>query len=159
MLRSLPVILFNTYSISLLWLKVNEKLYAVHKVSNRYDVMNNNKNTSRKLGANSEELAVQHLENEGYKILFRNYRHQKAEIDIIAQKDNHLCFMEVKARTNLQFGYPETFVKSYQKKRIKEAAENYIRTFHWHNSIRFDIISVVQQENATEIVHFEDAFT
>lgn len=124
----------------------------------RFHITSNPKNSSQQLGKQAEDLAVNYLQNQGYKVLFRNYRHKKAEIDIIVQKDNHLCFVEVKARTNLQFGYPETFVKSHQQRLIKKAAEAYMRACNWQDAIRFDIISVVQQGSSSELVYFKDAF-
>lgn len=101
---------------------------------------------------------AQHLTTQGYRILARNYRYRKAEIDLIAQKDQLLCFIEVKARTSLRFGYPETFVKSQQRKLIKHAADNYIYTYNWSHPIRFDIISILQKQHTVELTHFEDAF-
>jgi putative endonuclease len=112
----------------------------------------------KSLGKHAEILAAQHLITQGYQILVHNYRYRKAEIDLIAQKEQLLCFIEVKARTSLQFGYPETFVKSYQRNLIKRAAENYIYTHHWNYAIRFDIISILQKRNVVELTHFEDAF-
>jgi len=51
------------------------------------------------LGKLAEDLAVQFLQENGYKILVRNFRYQKAEIDIIAEKDNLIIVTEVKARS------------------------------------------------------------
>lgn len=110
------------------------------------------------LGKYAEMLASEYLTKQGYQILVRNYRHSKAEIDLIAQKDALLCFIEVKARTNLRFGYPETFVKPNQRNLIKRAADSYIYTWNWNHSIRFDIISILQKQHIVELTHFEDAF-
>ncbi len=63
------------------------------------------------LGKKGEELAVNHLEENGYEILERNWVFQKAEIDIIAQKDEVLAIVEVKTRSSLDFGSPQDFVK------------------------------------------------
>lgn len=125
---------------------------------NRSHITNTLQNPAHQLGKKAEDLAVSYLQNQEYKILSRNYRYKKAEIDIIVQKDNLLCFVEVKARTNLLFGYPETFVKPYQQRLIKKAAENYMRACNWNEAIRFDVISIVKQSSLAEIVHFKDAF-
>ncbi len=53
------------------------------------------------LGKKGENLAVEFLQKEGYKILDRNWTFQKAEIDIIAQKDEILAVIEVKTRSSL----------------------------------------------------------
>ena len=110
------------------------------------------------LGKYAEMLAAEYLTKQGYQILVRNYRYRKAEIDLIAQKDTLLCFIEVKARTNLRFGYPETFVRNNQRNLIKRAADNYIYTWNWNHPIRFDIISILQKQHEVELTHFEDAF-
>jgi len=110
------------------------------------------------LGKHAELLAAQHLVKQGYQILVRNYHYRKAEIDLIAQKAQLVCFIEVKARTSLRFGYPETFVKSHQRNCIKRAADNFIYTYDWNYSIRFDIISILHKRHVVELTHFEDAF-
>lgn len=79
-------------------------------------------------------------------------------MDLIAQKEALLLFVEVKARSNNQFGYPETFVSPQQQERLQEAAEQYIMTHNWDYAIRFDIIAVYFQRGQHTIDHFEDAF-
>lgn len=66
------------------------------------------------LGKEGEKRAVQYLQDDGYEILDINWTFQKAEIDIIAQKDNYLVIVEVKTRSSLDFGDPQDFVN--QKK-------------------------------------------
>ncbi|MET0945038.1 MAG: YraN family protein, partial [Flavobacterium sp.] len=56
------------------------------------------------LGKEGEKLAAKYLQENGYEILDRNWTFQKAEIDIIAQKDNYLAIVEVKTRSSLDFG-------------------------------------------------------
>lgn len=63
------------------------------------------------LGKLGEELAVDFLQKNGYDILETNWVFQKAEIDIIAQKDNTLVAVEVKTRSSIDFGLPQDFVK------------------------------------------------
>ena len=63
------------------------------------------------LGKLGEELAVEFLRKNGYEILETNWTFQKAEIDIIAQKENILAVVEVKTRSSLEFGLPQDFVK------------------------------------------------
>ena len=63
------------------------------------------------LGKLGEELAVDYLQKEGYDILDTNWTFQKAEIDIIAKKENILAIVEVKTRSSIDFGLPQDFVK------------------------------------------------
>lgn len=109
-----------------------------------------------KIGAKGEALASNFLQEKGFEIVARNYRFRKAEIDLIARKENWLLFIEVKTRSSSAYGEPEEFVDLRKMNRIFDAAEEYIYTVDWHGHIRFDIISV-KLGSVTEIVHFEDA--
>ena len=109
-------------------------------------------------GKLGEDKAVAHLEEKGYEILTRNYRHRHAEIDIIARKNKILTFVEVKTRTNVSYGMPEEFVDATKRRLIMKAAEHYIFERNWHGDIRFDVISIVLTQNTVQIHHIEDAF-
>ena len=63
------------------------------------------------LGKLGEELAVDFLEKNGYEILETNWVFDKAEIDVIAQKNGILAVVEVKTRSSIEFGLPQDFVK------------------------------------------------
>ena len=104
-----------------------------------------------------EDMAANYLESKGFIIRERNFRHKRAEIDLIAQKDNLLVFVEVKTRKSDTFGFPETFVSESKAKLIISAAEAYILHHNWLQIIRFDILAITLQA-ATPIVHLEDAF-
>jgi putative endonuclease len=113
----------------------------------------------QQLGQAAEDLAAHHLKKQGFTIKARNYRYQRAEIDIIAQKSNLLLFVEVKARSNDQFGHPEAFVTPKQQLLVRAAAEHYIIAQDWNHPIRFDIIAILQHNgNQSQLTHFEDAF-
>ena len=109
-------------------------------------------------GRGAEDLAASYLQQKGFNILVRNYRYQKAEIDIIAQRAHCLAFVEVKARKSSSYGYPETFVSPAKQALIREAAENYIIERDWTQAMQFDIIAVLQHNGNVQITHFEDAF-
>lgn len=108
-------------------------------------------------GRHGEQLAQQFLQGQGYILLETNYRFKRAEIDVIARKDNLLVFAEVKTRTSDMFGFPEEAVDSRKEKMLLDAAEAYILAMEWKQDVRFDIISVTLTTPPT-IVHFEDAF-
>jgi putative endonuclease len=109
-----------------------------------------------KTGNNGENLAAEFLREKGFNIVARNYRHKHAEIDIIAQRDNWLIFVEVKTRSSNKFGEPEEFVTEFKARKIYEAAEEYIFSNDWQGHVRFDVISVKVGADS-EIMHFEDA--
>lgn len=106
-------------------------------------------------GNQGEALVKNHYEKNGFEILEMNYRHRRAEIDIIAHKDDRLFFIEVKYRSGTDFGEIETFVSKAQENRIKDAAEDYIFAINWMKDVRFDIACVDSKGN---IELFEDAF-
>jgi len=107
-------------------------------------------------GARGEQLAADFLKTKGFEIVARNYRHRRAEIDLIAKRGNWLIFVEVKTRTSISYGYPEEFVDDQKARLIFQAAEEYIYSTDWQGHIRFDIVSV-RMSLPPEIVHFEDA--
>lgn len=111
----------------------------------------------RSTGQRGEDLAARYLEEKGYRIVARNFRYRRAEIDMIVKKGLLLVFVEVKARSSDTFGHPEEFVDEKKATLIIEAAGHYIEETSWEGSIRFDIISVMLRPQIS-IRHFEDAF-
>jgi putative endonuclease len=109
-------------------------------------------------GKTGEETASLYLQNQGYTLLARNFRYQRAEIDIIAQKAQILVFVEVKTRASNRFGYPEEAVSAKKIALFLLAAEAYIQQINWQHDIRFDIISITAGHPTPEIHHIEDAF-
>lgn len=109
-------------------------------------------------GKKGEDEAVRFLREKGYEIMFRNYRYQHAEIDLIAKKGKLLAFVEVKTRTNLSYGNPEEFVSYTKAKLIMKAAEQYIFAQNWLHDIRFDIVAVTLAGTELRVKHIEDAF-
>ena len=109
-------------------------------------------------GAEAEHAAARYLQQKGYAILCRNYRSKRAEIDLIAQKDKVLVFVEVQARATANFGWPEEAVTPRKQELLLTAAQTYIEEMNWLHDARFDIISVIGQGNNQQILHIEDAF-
>ncbi|WP_288438306.1 YraN family protein [uncultured Chryseobacterium sp.] len=110
-------------------------------------------------GKIAEDMAADYLKKNGYKILVRNFRFQKAEIDIITEKDNLIIVVEVKARSTDAFMLPQEAVTKTKIKSIVSAANHYLEEFNKDNEVRFDIISVLPDENKHLIIdHIKDAF-
>ena len=107
-------------------------------------------------GRFGEDLAAAFLEEQGFKIVARNFRYGHAEIDLIARRAQWMLFIEVKTRSSSAYGEPEDFVSHSQGRRIMAAAEEYIFKVDWQGHIRFDVVSVTLG-NPPRIVHFEDA--
>lgn len=110
------------------------------------------------LGKAGEEEAVKYLTSKGFSVLERNWRFQKAEVDIIAQKENLLIAVEVKTRTSTDFGMPQDFVNPKKIKLLVKAMDEYITSNDLDVEFRFDIIGVIPKGLTYEIEHLEDAF-
>jgi putative endonuclease len=110
------------------------------------------------LGKFGEELAVEFLQHNGYDILETNWIFQKAEIDIIAQKDSTLAVIEVKTRSSIAFGLPQDFVKPKKIQLLVKAVNEYIVSNDLDVDVRFDIIAINKEDNTYKIEYFEDAF-
>lgn len=109
-------------------------------------------------GRLGEQHAAKFLSAQGYEILEINYRHEKAEIDLIARQNDTLVFIEVKTRKNAHFGHPEEFVDEKKAEMVLSAAEHYIYENDWTGNIRFDVISITLSADPPEIMHFKDSF-
>lgn len=84
------------------------------------------------------------MKEEGYFILDRNYRNRYGEIDIIAKKDKCLIFIEVKTRTNLDYGDPLETINKLKISRIKRLASFYIASKKLSGfNPRFNVISII----------------
>ena len=98
---------------------------------------------SRDIGALGEKIAAEHLTGLGYKIRERNFRSREGEIDIIAEKDDFLVFIEVRTRTSNSYGTPEESVTTQKKERLIALAEAYIEDRDdLPSSWRIDIVAI-----------------
>ncbi|MGJ5642855.1 YraN family protein [Formosa sp. S-31] len=110
------------------------------------------------LGQQGEDMAVDFLKQKGYTVLERNYRYQKAEVDILARKDDVLAVVEVKTRSTNTFGDPQDFVKPRQIQNLVKAVDAFIADHTLDLEVRFDIIAIVKTKTGMELEHLENAF-
>lgn len=110
------------------------------------------------LGKEGEKIAIDYLSNKGYTILATNYRYLKAEVDIIARKEDTLIAVEVKTRTSDYFGNPQDFITSKKIKLLISAIDNFVVEKDLDVNVRFDIIAIIKNKNAFQIEHLKDAF-
>ena len=110
------------------------------------------------LGKKGEQLAIDFLVKKQYKILERNYRYLKSEVDIIAQKDRFLVAVEVKTRATDFYGKPQDFVDPKKIKRLLSAIDNYVIEKELEVEVRFDIIAIIHYKQQIKIEHLKDAF-
>lgn len=97
--------------------------------------------TAHELGRMAEDLAVDYYKKNGYSIVVRNYRYQKAEVDLIVRKANYLVAVEVKARSTAYFGAPEKFITPKKVKLLVMAMDAYVNQNNLDVEIRFDVMS------------------
>ena len=114
--------------------------------------------THNELGKIGEDLAVEFLQKKGYKILDCNWRYKKAEVDIIAQKNDVLAVVEVKTRSSNYFGNPQDFVNQKKIQLLVEAINEYVISKDLDVEVRFDIVAILKNNNKLELEHLEDAF-
>ena len=112
------------------------------------------------LGKWGEDIAVEYLLDKQYRIVARDWKLGKRDIDIIAYSpDGYLVFVEVKTRRNEVFMQTECAVNYSKMKSIIKCANAYVKYYHIDNPIRFDIIAVIGTNIANyEVRHTEDAF-
>jgi|SRR6185312_1445447 len=114
--------------------------------------------SNRETGNAGEKLAAEYLIAKGYEIQHLNWRGEGCEIDIIANHNNTIIFVEVKTRSGSYFGWPEKAVNRAKQQHIARAANLFLEEYKIEKEIRFDIISIVRSKSQHEIYHIEDAF-
>lgn len=111
------------------------------------------------LGARGEEAAVRHLEEAGLRVLARNWRRGRYEIDLVAREGDVVAFVEVKARRPGPQAPLEGLAPA-QRRRLRRAAEAWI---HAHPGVgrefRFDVVGVMfRPGRAPRVEHVRAAF-
>lgn len=113
-------------------------------------------------GERGELFAAEYLINKGYNILKKNYRCRYGEIDIIAQKDEFLVFVEVKTRNANSFYTPKESVGTVKQKKIINTALIYLSEQQSTFQPRFDVIElIIRNKNCFEVIsinHIENSF-
>jgi putative endonuclease len=116
-------------------------------------------NQAYQLGIQGEQIAVEYLTLSGVKILETNWRAGNNEVDIIGTENNTLLIIEVKTRTYDNIAAPYTAVNKTKQNILIRAANLYIMRNNWQGETRFDIISIVIENNKPpRIEHIKDAF-
>ncbi len=117
-------------------------------------------NARGQLGARGERIAREHLESKGYLILDTNFRCPWGEIDIVAQDEEFLVFVEVRTRKSLEYGAPEESLSRRKRGRLIATAETYMQSHpKLREQWRIDLIAVrVDSRGAvSRVYHIENA--
>lgn len=115
-----------------------------------------------RLGKAGESIAEEFLNEKGYKLIARNFRYERSEIDLIVCDDANkmLIFVEVKTRRNKKYGEPEESINIIKQASIKKAAEGFLleNSEYEKFDLRIDVISIQINESGIDINHIENAF-
>jgi len=117
-------------------------------------------NTVRR-GRRFEALAEGLLNERGWRVLDRNVRFLRKEIDLVVEKDGLVAFVEVKGRTGPAFGHPLEAITRRKRQAISVAARAWIAQSNFKaRSYRFDAVSVrLMPDGSFELDHLEGAWT
>ena len=115
---------------------------------------------SRKPGAEEEDYACRYLMEQGYQIVKRNFRYGRiGEIDIVAYDNKILVFVEVKGRTQKDYGKPEDSIDRRKQAQLKKVASMYYYVNKLDNvDCRFDVIAIETIAGVRELRHHKRAF-
>ncbi|NPA42403.1 MAG: YraN family protein [Chlorobi bacterium] len=109
-------------------------------------------------GKIAEDVAADYLKGKGWRILARNWRYGRAEIDIVALDGDRLVVVEVKARSSDYAGSPAKAVTPAKIRRLVEAADAFVREHEIDREVRFDIVEVYLLNKQIAIEHIPGAF-
>ncbi len=109
-------------------------------------------------GKKGENLASQYLVDNGYSIIAHNWRFGNNEIDIIALKNDVLVIVEVKTRSSYFAAEAVVTIPKSKQKFLVKAANAFIQKNNYDIETRFDIITIIIENNRQTVKHIEDAF-
>ena len=120
-------------------------------------------NARQLFGRAAEEAAARYLIHDGWRLLGRNVRIGRGELDIVARRGPVLAFVEVKARRTHTCGAPEDAVSALKRRQVARLAELWLAARPWAmkgvDDVRFDIIAVDSTAFPSTIRHLPAAFT
>jgi putative endonuclease len=113
----------------------------------------------KELGNRGEDIAAHYLQQQGYRVVLRNFRSRYGEVDIICTQQDVLVFVEVKTRTGTSFGSPEEAITPTKRDHIRKAALIYLDTCsQTYREIRFDVVGIMMESGEPRINHLVAAF-
>ena len=116
-------------------------------------------NRQQSLGHAGEDAAAALLSSKGLHVIARNWRWRRLEIDIVAEEGDTLIFVEVKTRSSTERGEPLQAVNAAKRSALIRAATAYLSRYNlWHKPCRFDLVSIVMQDDKPDAEHIAHAF-
>lgn len=119
-----------------------------------------NSQSNQDKGAQGESTACQYLKRLGYKIIAQNFRTRLGEIDLVAVKGGLICFVEVKTRLNLNYGYPLEAVTGFKKRKLMKAVWYFLLKNPLYQKFekRMSVLSLCIKDGEEKIDFYENAF-
>ncbi|MBN8702792.1 MAG: YraN family protein [Bacteroidetes bacterium] len=114
--------------------------------------------TPKHIGDKGEVIAAEFLERKGYKVAHKNWRVKQYEVDIICETKTEIVFVEVKTRKTAALGAPESFVDKTKQRNLIQAANYYMQSVNADKEFRFDIVTVISNNQGQKVEHIENAF-
>ncbi len=113
------------------------------------------------LGERGEMVAWNFLRQQGYRLLAKNYRCKIGEIDVVAERNGRIAFVEVKTRAGLGFGHPEESVNAFKQRKMVRLAQWYLKAEKLTDRpVSFDVVSILWPDNTDPKIRLlQDAFT
>jgi putative endonuclease len=113
----------------------------------------------RRLGDAGEAAAAELLVKQGFRIVARNHRCRRGEVDLVAEQGDLLVFVEVRTRESALFGSPEETVGFRKQRRVVLAAQDFLaRRRGPPRAIRFDVVAVIDAPSGPQLTHYPNAF-
>ncbi|MGN0460020.1 MAG: YraN family protein [Ruminococcus sp.] len=117
------------------------------------------KSNKKEIGDFGEKQAQKFLRKNKYKIVATNYRKKYGEIDIVAEKENYIVFVEVKTRGENYRYAPVYAVNKSKQTKLMKTAYLYLKEYPSNKNIRFDIIEIIYSGNKVKSInHIKNAF-
>ena len=113
---------------------------------------------NQEIGKLGEDIAVNYLKQQGYKVLDRNFECRQGELDIIALDKNEIVFIEVKTRTSNRYGTPSEAVNKIKQKHMLKTIKYYLHIRNLSDEfVRIDVIEVYIKNNVYKVNHIKQA--
>ena len=109
-------------------------------------------------GKKGERLAACWLSEQGFQIMFKNWRNRRGEIDIIARKKGVLHFIEVKTSRTNSFGHPEERINKRKWRSMINSSIAFLEGFSEEAPFQFDVISILIESNTAKYYFIDDVY-
>jgi putative endonuclease len=115
---------------------------------------------NQRLGLLGEQIAARWLTRKGWRIVYRRFKNGRRDIDLVAQREATVAFVEVKARAGSEFGDPVEAVHLKKQRELTKSAHVWIdRHGRDEEMYRFDVVGVLVDGERVLVKHVENAFS